>query len=292
MKYHRYFFTALLLLSGPAFSWCKLDSPGIESQRGQVLMSNQNMFPGGQQMSVPLPLFSKQTLCSAYSSEQNEVHLGTPYERGVVVKFYDNVFIDIAIQAPPLATIKLQKGNYTAAQFLDRLTVTARPVAPTQTKRVAIDGEYLLESAMVISAGSGTSGSLGEFLRRFITFLFTGKWPASENDLYQVHLNLTLDYKATTCQFTDTLIRLPPLSISDLTQGGAVTSAIANHSLVAQCDSLSGDDSRAQTNRTLRVTLSSDALLPENPRVVLPHSGTGGVGFRAANKTVEQSASR
>ncbi|WP_416352681.1 hypothetical protein [Edwardsiella ictaluri] len=101
MKYHRYFFTALLLLSGPAFSWCKLDSPGIESQRGQVLMSNQNMFPGGQQMSVPLPLFSKQTLCSAYSSEQNEVHLGTPYERGVVVKFYDNVFIDIAIQAPP-----------------------------------------------------------------------------------------------------------------------------------------------------------------------------------------------
>ncbi|AIJ06703.1 MULTISPECIES: fimbrial protein [Edwardsiella] len=279
MKYCRYFFTALLLLSGPALSWCKLESPGTESQQGQVLMSNQNMFPGGQQVAVPLPLFSKQTLCSAYGSEQNEVHLGTPYERGVVIKFYDNVFIEITVQAPAQATIRLQEGSYTAAQFLDQLTVTARPVAPTQTTRLAPEGQYLLESAMVISASNGSSGSLGEFILRLLRFLLTGKWPASENDLYLVNLNLTLDYRATTCQFTDTLLTLPPVSISDLTQSGAIASPIADHTLVAQCDQLSGDGSEAQTNRTLRVTLSSDALLPENPRVVLPHSGPGGVGF-------------
>ncbi|ACY85064.1 fimbrial protein [Edwardsiella piscicida] len=275
MKYRRYLFTALLLLSGPVLSWCKLASPGSESQLGQVRMSNQDMSSSGQQVSVPLPLFSKQTVCDDYSEEQNEVHLGTPYERGVVVKFYDNVFIEIRVQTPPKATIKLPKGSYTAAQFLDQITVTARQVAPAQTDRVAPKGQYLLESAMVISAGSGSSGSLLEFLRRLLAFLFTGKWPASENDLYLVNLNLTLDYRATTCQFTDTLLTLPPVSISDLTQSGAIASAIADHTLIAQCDQLSG----AQTNRTLQVTLSSDTLLPENPRVVRPHSGPGGVGF-------------
>lgn len=275
MKYRRYLFTALLLLSGPALSWCKLESPGLEIQLGQMLISNHDMSPGGQQVSVPLPQFSKQTVCDNYSNKRNEVHLGTPYDRGVVVKFYDNVFIEIIVHKPPQENIKLPVGSYTAAQFLDQITVTARQVAPTQTDRLAPEGQYLLESAMVISAGSGASGSLLEFLWRLLTFLSTGKWPASEHDLYQVNLNLTLDYRATTCQFTDTLLTLPPISIGDLTQSGAVTSMIADHTLVAQCDQLSG----TQINRTLRVTLSSDTLLPENPRVVRPHVGAGGVGF-------------
>ncbi|AOV96529.1 hypothetical protein A9798_05910 [Edwardsiella hoshinae] len=277
MNYRRYLFILLVLLSGPALSWCKLEVPGMERQTGQVLMSNQNMFPSGQQVAVPLTLFSKTTRCDKYSSEQNKVYLGTPYTKPIVVKFYDAVYIEFTIQPPPQDTLKLETNRrYTAAQFLDQLVVSAKPVAPTYTQRVANDnGEYRLDTALIISAGSGASDSLGEFIRRLIAFLLSGKWPAKENDLYQLNLTLKLDYKPTTCQFVETTLTLPPVALSDLPQRGEVSGITANHTLVAQCDNLNGE----LTNRAMKVTLSSDALLAGNARVILPQRGVSGVGF-------------
>ncbi|WP_370554337.1 fimbrial protein [Edwardsiella tarda] len=274
MKYRRYLLLALLLLSRQVDAWCKLTSPGIERRAGNVAMEYQNLQPAGQSFSVPLSLFHKRTHCDKKSPLHNKVHINTSYTQPVVIRFYDNIFIELTIK-PMRETLPLKPGYYSAEQFLDQLTVTAKVVGPTSGAKIAKNGSYSLNAVLIISAATGSSDSLGEFLRKLATFLLTGKWPATENDLYQLNLNLALSYKPTTCRFENKQLKLQPVAIHELSRNGPVNSAITAHTLSARCTELHGD----QTNRAIRVTLSGDTLLAGNPQVILPSNGVRGVGF-------------
>lgn len=111
-----------------------------------------------------------------------------------------------------------------------------------------------------------------------VSFIFTGRWPVHDYDIYYQPITLIFNRQATTCVFANQglTVTLPAANLADLKRSG--DAGYKNFNLNFQCDYLT--DGKA--NRTIRTYLSSNSRLATDGTVLVgdASSSAKGIGIR------------
>lgn len=194
-----------------------------------------------------------------------------------VVGFYNGkYFIQMSIDHNSRDFYKQSEGNHNASELNRSFPITFTLVNSSSSQNITPDGTFKFKDSIIVSDTSGMTVVTWflKFLEKIVIWLFNGfHWPYDQRDMFSQPLIINFNPKKTTCIFkSPPTVNLPTVGLYELrntNRPGYTPFTI---------DMLCQGTINNQSDRPLKVFLSSSKLLPSDNRV-LTDKNIDGVGI-------------